>query len=86
MQVESLSAVLHESTHVALGRPTSREGLFMDEKKAYRLQSYINSIFNTDSMWKVWNTSWGTIDKHLMEKYRNDAIERRARDSSSFSR
>lgn len=84
--VESAAVVAHEGSNAfdRIGR-FSREDyprIFRDEINAYRTQSDVNYLFNTQSPWGLWNPSWVKVDKVKAAERRNKAIEENARRST----
>jgi RHS repeat-associated protein len=76
--VEFAAEVAHEGSNVfdrigRTGRPDYPR-IFQDEINAYRTQSDVNYIFNTQSVYGLWNPSWAKVDKATAASQRNEAI------------
>jgi len=74
--VEFAAEVAHEGSNVfdRIGR-TNREDyprILRDEINAYRTQSDVNYLFNTRSIYGLWDPSWAAVDRVTL---RNKAIE-----------
>jgi hypothetical protein len=81
--VESAAAVAHEGSNAfdRFGR-VGREDyprIFRDEINAYRTQSDVNYLFNTQSPYGLWNPSWAKVDAL---KLRDAAIKENAQKST----
>jgi len=86
VNVESAAAVAHEGSNAfdRIGR-VGREDypqIFRDEINAYRTQSDVNYLFNTQSPYGLWNPSWAKIDAHKAQQYRETSIKENAQKST----
>jgi RHS repeat-associated protein len=86
MKAESAGTIAHEFHEklFKMGRDVSNyENVFRMEIGSYSLQSSVNYLFNTESMWGLWNPSWAQVDGHLgaMRK-RSQAIKANAQKST----
>jgi RHS repeat-associated protein len=82
--VEAAAIVTHEGRHLIddgiFGPVTTRwrnftSVLTVEERRAYRTQSYVNEAAGTESAFHVWNPSWAEADRDVL---REAAVKRAA--------
>jgi RHS repeat-associated protein len=82
MRVESAASVTHEFSH-QLDAPARNaldyQRVLSNERRAYRMQSDVNYVFNKESIWGLWNPAWAKVDA---QKLRETAIRDNAKRST----
>ena len=75
--IEAAAIVTHEGRHLIdegiFGQVTTRWRNFtsiltVEERRAYRTQSYVNEAAGTESAFHVWNPSWAEADRELLRE------------------
>jgi len=80
--VESAALVGHEGTHL-FDRKGGQSIVSWPERLEYErrgvaTQSYVNELFNVQSVYLLWNPSWAAVDKRTAEQNRLNAVEKEA--------